>query len=291
MIIELKPDKKLFTIFLIINAAGYDYENNPKGMHSLRMDFRNKTPGLILKNKVFSDIVATVKKIPLPFDDYVRLANFIMTPKLARGSNQKLLRQFSKVMKLPVIDRLFDQYCRALLNIPDYSKGAFSSHLRSVLDFFHLKPSVIRRIKIHLNLLESYSRGTNYYAPKGGCISASLDFQNRISWPAVRHELMHILLKKMIRLGGPMESKLVLTVNKDYQIDTPRVKFDENFILAANLFFIDDENKRKSNLKYFYDKGFHDISAFYEFVETNFVKSNKKLSNQIISELAKKFIK
>jgi hypothetical protein len=303
MLIELKPDRKLFTIFLIINAAGYDYENNPKGMHLLRTDFRNKTASLILKNKVFSDVVATIKKIPLPSDDYVRLANFIMMPKLARNPNQdkadrlisvhlkKLLKQFGKVMKSPILNQLFNQYCRALLNISDYSKSNFSSHLRSVLDFFHLKSSTIGRIKIHLNLLESYSRGTNYYMSEAGYISVSLDLQDCISWSAVRHEFIHTLLKKIIRFGDSIENKLVLAVSEDYQDDIPHIKFDENFVLAANLFFIGDENKRKNNLKYFYDKGFRDIYAFYKFIETNFVKSNKKLSNQIVLELAKEFVK
>lgn len=291
MLIELKPDKKLFTIFLTINAAGYDYENNPKGMHSLRKDFRNKITGLISKNKVFSDIISIIKRIHLPSDDYMRLANFIMMPKLAPGSDQKLLKQFNKVIKLPIINQLFNQYCRALSNIPDYSRDAFFSNLRPVLNFFHLKSSVIRRVKIHLNLLESYSRGTNYYTPEGSYISTSLDLQDCISWPTVRHEFMHILLKKIVRLRGSIESKLTIAVNKDYQDDIPRVKFDENFILAANLFFISDENKRKNNLKYFYDNGFRDIYAFFEFIEVNFAKSNKKLSNQIISELAQKFVK
>ncbi len=303
MLIELKPNRKLFAIFLIINAAGYNYENNPKGMHPLRIDFRNKAANLILKNKIFSDVVATIKKIPLSPDDYVRLANFTMMSKLARNLNQnkadrlmsvhlkKLLRQFNKVLKSPIITQLFNQYCRALLNIPDYSRGAFSSHLHPVLDFFHLESSVIRRIKIHLNLLESYSRGTNYYMSEGGYISVSLDLQNRISWPTVRHEFMHILLKKIIRLGGSIEDKLIIATDKNYQDDLPRVKFDENFVLAANLFFIGDENKRKNNLKYFYDNGFRNIYTFYEFIETNFAKSNKKLSNRIISELAKEFVK
>ncbi|MDP2638875.1 MAG: hypothetical protein Q8P06_01755 [Candidatus Azambacteria bacterium] len=291
MLIELKPDKKLFTIFLIINAADYDYENNPEGMHPIREDFRNKATVLISKNKVFSDIIATIKKMSMPSSDYVRLANFIMTPKLAHGSNKKLLGQFNRVIKSPIVNPLFNQYCTALLNIPDYSKKAFSSYLHPVLDFFHLKPLDIGRIKIHLNLLESYSRGTNYYASGGGYISTSLDLQSRISWPTVRHEFMHILLKKIIRLEKSIENKLLLSAGKDYRDDIPRVKFDENFILAANLFFIGDENKRKNNLKYFYDKGFRDIHTFYEFIETNFAKSNKKLSSKMISELVKKFVK
>lgn len=293
MLIELKPDKKLFTIFLMINAAGYDYENNPKGMHPLRMDFRDKAAALISENKIFSDAVAIIKKIPLSPDDYVRLANFIMMPKLVRASNQtkKLLSQFDKMVKLPVINKLFNQYCEALSNISDYSKNVFSLHLRPVLDFFHLKSSVKNNIRIHLNLLESYSRGTNYYTPEGSYISASLDLQDCISWPTVRHEFMHILLKKIIRLRSSIENKLAIAVNRDCRDEISRVKFDENFILAANLFFIEDEDRRKNNLKYFYDNGFRDIHTFYKFIETNFVKSNKKLSNHIISELVKKFIK
>ncbi|MCX6812983.1 MAG: hypothetical protein NTV77_00605 [Candidatus Azambacteria bacterium] len=303
MLVELKPNRKLFTIFLIINAAGYDYENNPNGVHPLRIDFRNKTANLILKNEIFSDIVATIKKIPLPSDDYVCLANFIMMPKLARNSNKdktdklvsvhlkKLLEQFNKIIKSPIINQLFNKYCRTLSNIPNYSKSNFSSHLCPVLDFFHLRPSIIRRIKIHLNLLESCSRGTNYYMSESGYISVSLDLQNHISWPTVRHEFMHILLKKIIRLEGSIENKLAIAVDKNYQDASPRVKFDENFVLAANLFFIGDENKRKNNLKYFYDKGFYNIYTFYKFIETNFAKSNKKLSNRIISELVKEFVK
>ena len=291
MLIELKPDKKLFTIFLIINAAGYDYENNPKGMNSLRMDFRNRAANLVLKNKAFSNIVKAIKEMPLLCLEYVHIANFIMMPKLVRGLNQKLLKQFNEVIKLPIINQLFKQYCSALLSIPDYSDEYFSLHLHPVLDFFHLKPSAIDCIKIHLNLLESYSRGTNYYAPKENYISISLDLQNQISWSAVRHEFMHILLKKIIQLESSIENKITLAVSKDYKDDIPRVKFDENFILAANLFFIEDEDKRENNLKYFYDNGFRDIHTFYEFIETNFAKSNKKLSNRIISELAQKFVK
>ena len=148
MLVELKPNRKLFTIFLIINVAGYDYENNPNGMHPLRIDFRNKTANLILKNEIFSDIVATIKKIPLSSDDYVCLANFIMMPKLARNSNKdktdklvsvhlkKLLEQFNKIIKSPIINQLFNKYCRTLSNIPNYSKSNFSSHLCPMLDFF-----------------------------------------------------------------------------------------------------------------------------------------------------------
>jgi len=50
-------------MFLVINVAGYDYENNPKGEHRVRIKFRNKAQKLLTTNFDFARLVGIIKDV------------------------------------------------------------------------------------------------------------------------------------------------------------------------------------------------------------------------------------
>lgn len=302
MKIRIKPNKKLFTIFLLINAAGYNYETNTGGMHSIRKQFREKIFRIFSSNLLIKKFIRLIRDLPLPSNEYIRLANWIMLPQknlLFLYNNQKkdqlicqkyskIIPVFNQILKLKEIKKLFQEYCNELKFLSDYQAKKIVAEFQKVLRFFLLSPRTISlNIYIHINLLDSYNRGTNYYYSRWQYISCSLDINNKISWKTIRHEFMHLLLKKIFK-DDLKNKSLSIPVNKNYVKDNLRVKFEENFILATNLFFITDQKKRNNNLRFYYDKGYKKIFKFYNFIEDNFSKSRRSLSSQLLNYLIQK---
>lgn len=293
MEINLTPNKNLFLIFLLINAAGYDYENNPKGERETRKRFRKKAKQLVNQYSEIQEFIKIIQKTKIPNSEYVRLANLIMLSKnstnLPKDISSQIKHQFDEVSKLEVITNLFREYTKDVENtLNNLKANCFDEELNKTLNFFNLSEENIKiNLQIHLNLLESYCRGTNYFDDNNQIISTSLDFDEKISWQTVRHEFMHILLKSVFK-NNLKDIDIEIPVDQDYSQDDLRVKFDENFILAANLFFIDEQEKRDCNLKYFYDRGYGKIHKFYSLIEEYFVKSKSKLSDEILNEFARK---
>ena len=268
---KLEPNKKLFTIFLLINAAGYNYENNPGGMHPLRKHFRKVFRDSLGADPVAKRLVKPIRSMPLVSDEYIRLANLVMLPQeykdiykdrtKSRLINQiwnKELLNFNKILESTALEKLFSDYCDALETIPTYETEYYYQQFKKVLDFFHLSENIPLNINVHLNLLDSYSRGTNYFTPKDKYISCSLDYNNEISWKTVRHEFMHIILKQVFK-DDLSNRQVDIPVNKNYANESLRVKFDENFVLAANSFFLKTQTERVNNLKYINDHGYKKI--------------------------------
>jgi len=292
MNLSLTPNKHLFLMFLLINEAGYCYENNSKGEHETRKKFRKKTKESINKYPEIMKFVKIIKKTKMPTNEYVRLVNLVIPLKNKidlskfcedKNISKKIKNQFNKISKIKKIDDLFNEYKKDLKDIQNYKVDNFNKELNKVLNFFHLDKNIKLDINIHLNLLESYYRGTNYSTNSNQIISTSLDFDNKINWQTVRHEFMHLLLKKIFK-NDLENKKIIISVNKNYSRDNLRVKFEENFILAANLFFLDEQKKRDCNLKYFYNCGYKKIYIFYSLIEDYFIKSKQKLSNKLLDE-------
>jgi len=298
MHIQLKPDKRIFVIFLLINAAGYNYENNPLGFHPIRKYFRQKIRNLSKKDTIIHEGIKIIKSFPLRSEEYIRLVNLVVLPdeylslfdnidksKAIYKKWKKILPIFNNIVNKKEIDIFFKDYSKKIKGLPEYKINRFKKEFLSVIKFFNLRILPLK-IKTHLNLLDSYNRGTNYFTKNSQYICLSLNIKNKINWATLKHEFMHILLKYLFK-NELRNLKISIPVNKNYAKDNLRTKFDENFILAANTFFLKDKNKQENNLKYYYDHGFRKINTFKFFIEENFVKNKKRLSSARLNELVK----
>lgn len=300
MKICLKPNKFLFFIFFIINAAGYDYENNKNGMYPARVNFREKGIEMKRKNKFFSWLIEYIKKMPLKPNEYIRLANLIINAENKnyrifqdKELNSLITEKYNEIkdkiidyINLKEMKELFNKYKDRLLKVLDYKEELFYREIKKVLRLFNLPKNFPLSINIHLNLLDSYNRATNYFLEDKSIISISLNSDGRIAWGAFRHEYIHLLLKKIYK-SDLANKNIKIPVNKNYEKDNQRVKFEENFIQAANLFFIDDRQKRQNNLNYFFDIGYTRIKEFYDFIEKQFVGNKVSLSEKVLQALIK----
>lgn len=276
MRIIIRSNKRIFFAYLLINAAGYNVENNPEGMHPVRIKFREaskKFEGLGFK-KIVKDITELNEQI----QSYARIATALIIGDTSI-INTNILVSFNKFLEENQITELFDDYskeCGSLISIT--SAGA---EIDRVLNLFGRPTLNFDELFIHPNLLESYSRGTNYFKDK--IISASLDFSDKLSSRTLRHEFIHLVLKDL--LGEEKFEDLEIPVSEDYHADPPRVRFDENFVLAANL-FLEDEKLSQGTLKYLVDTGFVKLPQFYEFIQVNFISQHKTLNTDILKKLA-----
>lgn len=77
MKIIFKPNIQLFIAFLIINAAGYKYENNPLGQHHLRREMVNVFSNFIKDDAKQIKLLTLIKNLPCSSDEYIRLVNLL----------------------------------------------------------------------------------------------------------------------------------------------------------------------------------------------------------------------
>ena len=299
MNIDLKPDKKLFLAFLFINAAGYNKENNPKGMHPLRIHLSQQFSDLTKTNEQIKQTLGSLKEIRLPQNQMVRLVNLIIQPdivtkdlSLTNSIDSRISRflkssaqKIDSVVSSDDLTHLFDQYNHELSKLKDYNQSQTDQTIQDVLSLFNIQKAPKITIKVHINLLESFSRGTNYYHTDPKIISASLDFNERISWQTIRHEFAHILLKEIFK-DDLSKTEIKVPVSKDYQQDDLRAQFDENFVIATTLHFLDPKSK-SDNLRFYEDHGFPKIRKFDEFIQDTFIKEKQELSSKTITKLIK----
>ena len=235
----------------------------------------------------------------MPKDNLNRLGNLalISDKKYSLVKNKQknalILRKWreirpliKKVSKFDFFESLFKEYCLEINKLGDLKRGKIRNELSRVLRFFKLSNNIFKVADVNINLLDSYNRGTNYNIAKRPIISCSLTTDNKMNWATLRHEFMHLILKKIFKdkIGDKNKS---LPVNTDYLRDNFRAKFDENFILAANLFFIKEETKRQNNLKFFYAKGFKRINLFYNAIEKDIIIHKKSLSPAVLQSIYK----
>lgn len=290
-----KPNIKLFIAFLIINSAGYKYENNPAGQHPLRSKMVAEFFNIIKQEPKQIRLLSQIKDLPCSSNEYIRLINLLFKTQdndpFFDSKNIKVIKNIfitniKELEKSTAIKNLYKQYCSDIKNYTDLRKYC-KKELERVIKFFNLKSSAINLIiQTHLNLLDSFQRGTNYNNGKTKIISFSLNFDNNINWQTVRHEFMHLLLKNKYH-NDLTKSNIVLPVGKGYLQDSVRVKFEENFIYAANLFFIPEQKKRDSNLKYFFDSGYTRIYEFYNLIDDYFIKHKYALSSSTLNNFVK----
>jgi hypothetical protein len=299
---HLVINKRIFAIFFIINAAGYNYENNPAGSHFVRIKFQQIAGELLLKDSNFKKVVDQIKSLPFATNEYIRLANFFvfrdvnLFPSNSDGVDKIIEEKFDVIKKnleefynSRIIEDLFKEYCDDIKEYSIVSETEIKDEIKNVFNFFGLSENVLNlKIGLHINFLDSYCRGTNYYQLSKQIISCSLNTKNEFNFSTFRHELMHIILKHCYNNDFSQYSKKI-PVNKNYSQDSQRTKFEENFILAANLFFVPDEQKRKSNLKYFKDIGYSKIEKIYSIIEEYFVKQGLSLNSQTLDIVVDKF--
>ena len=193
---------------------------------------------------------------------------------------QSCLPIFNSLLENNSTGDIFIDYCKLLTEVAGYDDDNLEIKAKEVFNFFNLKSQELPlNVKVHINLLDELNRGCNYFNNGVGVISSSLDQSGQIHWSSIRHELMHILLKGILlpKIDFKNISDEKVPTSAEYGSDIVMTKFEENFILAANLFFIDSNVARENNLKYYYDTGFKRISEFYSLIENCFVKNHLTL--------------
>lgn len=269
MKIRIKPNKKIFIGYLAINAAGYNYENNPQGMHEVRSFFKKKSRDV--KNNQFNQLVQIIKGINLKTDGYPRIVNLLSIFKSDESPTLKteIIELIEYLSKDEEMNLLFEEYCQKIgeQNILDYDEKTIENELSKVLKLFSLPRNFFQEIFCHLNLLESYQRGTNYFIDNHYTISSSLCFDGTLNRRTIRHEFMHLIFKK------------ITGSESDYSEE-----FEESFVTVANLFFV-EENKRSNNIKFYFDNGYFKPQEVYNLINKNFIRNKKVLTKDLINEI------
>ncbi len=289
---------KFFFIFLVINLLGYKQENNPAGMHPIRIKAKKlQVTNFLLLNKVKK----LLKKIFKNTSEYPGIANLFLTPGIKifedEGQNKKVKNLFKNQLK-PLLAQLNqdkqiksfyrETYLPAINKLTsDKNNRKLQNLAKDTLKFLRLKPKDINLdIEVFINLLDSYSRGTNYFKKGKKYIFSSLTFKNKISWDTIRHEFLHLILKELNKKRYDDKS-IKLPVNKDYAKDDFRTKLDEYLVRAINIIIITGKDKKfkdgwaKSEVK----NGFLLMPYFVDKIRDYLVRKERKFDNELVDNL------
>jgi hypothetical protein len=206
--ITLRADERLFTLMAALNAAGYDDENHPAGMHPVRQAVRAELAGQNLPSLV-SDLLPRLQVCRLIHEsqcihwllqrggppDFARQAAgwWVKAPAFPFLGLDGALTDFYREAG---IAELWQRYRPAYeAEIARY-QNLLAPSLEATLDYLRMSPPAAGRVVMLPNLLDAYWRG---YGPAVGETSYI------VSGPAeqpniglVQHEFMHPLLNPVV---------------------------------------------------------------------------------------------
>lgn len=202
--IVFKLEKEIFYLFSFLNSAGYDEENNPRGMHPLRKSIRRR-----LKNTLKINHYSSLKYL-LSKKHQGQFVMWLLWKKYgARESFNAFLKQdlafFRKFGRL--FQRFVDAEEKNLLWSEAkkiYSKDKKNRYkkivkeLNSLMKVLNVDFSILNLNKINIipNFLDAYNRG---YGPKIGktafIIYGPLKNGN---FGLIRHEFLHSVVNPLI---------------------------------------------------------------------------------------------
>lgn len=259
-----QQNDRLTAGFLLIAAAGYDYENNPNGFHSFRKQWYQTT----LANK--PSILKAVTSSSLPPQEYIRLINPIMGN--TAGDNGTFDDEVAQIwesehasfegwLQEPATQAAIAEHRTWAEPLEQTHAHELSTIEAVLLQTLGLEQTAIPHTAVHLNALESYCRGSNY--PSQQVISLSLDFDNTPYWPALRHECIHRIVKPWCQAIAIPATTAPL--HAGYRNDSLEQQFEEVVVVALSLLFWKDEPARNNTLRYYQDTGSPAIATAYTY--------------------------
>lgn len=227
--------KNLFSLFVALNVMGYDDENNPKGMSSVRLRVRkNLALYAIWKNK------------------YPKLSNAIKTNHpwyLIKKvlNNKKNTAFFSKelqaLFKEPLVQiewKKFQFYEKK--ELVKINNSMINDEIKRFLSYFGKSNNGISKIKIILNPLDAYWRGYSIKIGDCGYVIVGPGMEKN-HYELVRHELLH-LFSYQFRIPTN-----IISVNKHkraviYGYSSSKIIRNEYIVKALNLLYERDVLKK-----------------------------------------------
>ncbi len=283
MTIILKSNKQLFAMHLLI--ALLEKRVNIFNNRKLEKLFNS-----LLVDKNFKKLISKLRANNLNSNSCRRFINLLLLPPNSQFIDEELLTPYQNLkpilnsyMNSDPIEKFFQLYCEYLTKFIKYKNRLFQSEAQRLLRFFRLPSSWFGIIYVHINALDSLGVGNNYFRKHSSIISVPTLSGGTISLSGFRHELMHIILKKLW-VNNLTATHFHLQVPSNYQTDSLRVQFDEYFIVTANIFFLPADRQSKQ-LEYLAKHGFSDINIFYNFLRLNFLTRSKKLEVKLLKEL------
>jgi len=164
--LEFRKDKRIFTLFCLLNVCGYDEENNPQRMHPLRIEIRKH---LKQTREIDPSTLNLIKKIHRS-----KLVQWVLHRNKPPSFKKKLKRWYGSIPENEFVSfedglkkfyiknkigRLWMKYRSNYdLEIKKY-KPKTEKMLLNLIKVLHLK-RIPKRIILIPNLLDSYKRGT-----------------------------------------------------------------------------------------------------------------------------------
>ncbi len=202
--VTLQSDERLFTIMAALNAAGYNDENNPDGMHPVRQAVRaalasKHIPSVDLLRIYFQAhqsmyVTWALQRNNPP--DFTRQADgwwVTGMPPLLFFSLDNTLRDFYREADIATLWKKYKPEYDA--EVQRYQSCATPS-VQAVLDYLRVKNPPTDQVVVLPNLLDAYWRG---YGPRIGDRSyVILGPSDQPNIGLIQHEAMHPIINPMI---------------------------------------------------------------------------------------------
>ena len=187
--IGYKNAEDIFVLFALLNAIGYDDENNDKGMYPMRKRVRKQLSAVDWKEKY-----PQCKNLLKEYHPGWLLLDALKKRETAKPPKiQKVLEQIKNDL---LMRKLWNEYksdqkreCEEMLPI-------FKEEISSIVDFIGVMPKNINTLALAINPLDVYWRGYGLAVKETGYIIIGPGNKQQ-KRNVMRHELMHILAPKI----------------------------------------------------------------------------------------------
>ena len=178
--------RDIFSIFVALNVMGYNDENNPRGMSSIRVAIRKKLVVSGNWKEKYPKIYKTVKA-----NHSWHLLNKILNRKRT-GDKNDFLKELHAFFKEHLVQEAWKKF-------QIYEKGEFikidnssmKNEISSFLSYIGRPNKKINKINIILNPLDAYWRGYSLKIGDNGYIVAGPGMDKN-NYELIRHEMLHL---------------------------------------------------------------------------------------------------
>lgn len=202
--VTVRADERLFTIMAALNATGYDDENNPAGMHPVRVAVRKELAARSIpsRDRLRVQLLAHPSKYVqwvLCRSEFPGLERAVEgwwiegVPPLLFWGLDGALREFYVQGDIAA---LWQQHRSAYAAEAARYEAQAGPAVRQVLDYMRVQNPPTDHVVVLPNLLDAYWRG---YGPRVGNISyVVVGPADRPNLGEVQHEAMHPILNPLV---------------------------------------------------------------------------------------------
>ena len=183
--LETKNSRDIFSLFVALNAMGYDDENNSVGMSSTRKKVRSVIQQYNFKTQ-YNTIARTLDKHHPWY-----LIRTILIAKSCHSS-QNFIANIKRFSNEPIVKELWE------ITKADRTKESqkigqfFKREVTQLIRFFNKELSHLKRLILEINLLDVYWRGYAIKIKSTGYIIVGPGATKNNN-ELIRHELLHLL--------------------------------------------------------------------------------------------------